>query len=68
MPSGSHAREGSHETHRTIRLLSFLLPSGAGQFHNEDVTKGVVMLVGTVPFVAFAIDGIQFLGVAVWAG
>ena len=45
----------------TAALFSLVL-TGGGQFYNEDVGKGVVMLAAGIGFAAMAIDGINEYG------
>lgn len=42
----------------TSALISLLI-TGGGQIYNEDITKGVIMLVVAIGFTAIAIDGID---------
>ncbi len=42
----------------TSALISLLI-TGGGQIYNEDITKGVIMLLVAVGFTAIAIDGID---------
>lgn len=57
-PAEPVAQAGAMKSPGTAAVLSFLLP-GAGQLYNEEITKGVVMLVLTAGSVAMMIDGVD---------